>query len=104
MMRIKKNDTVQIIAGKDKGKTGKVISVDTERNMVLVDGINMYKKNVRPKKEGQKGEIVSLARPLNAAKVLPYCSSCKKGVRVGMGGEKGSLSRVCKKCGKVISS
>lgn len=97
-MRIKKNDTVQIISGKDKGKTGKVINVDLKKNYLSVEGINLYKKKVRPKRQGEKGEIVTITRPLNLSKVMLYCANCKKGVRAGLRSEGSVKKRFCRKC------
>jgi large subunit ribosomal protein L24 len=102
-MRIHKNDTVQIRTGKDKGKTGKVLKVDLKNNSVLVDGINLYKKHSRPKRQGEKGEIVTISRPMDLSKVMLYCSNCKKGVRIGnrKEGEK-AKARYCRKCNVTV--
>lgn len=62
---LKKGITVKVIAGKDKGKSGKVLRLDKARDRVLVEGINMYKKNKRPKKQGEKGEIISIPVPIH---------------------------------------
>lgn len=98
-MNIKKGDTVQVMVGKDRGKTGKVLRIDVQDQRVLVENVNLYKKHSRPKKQGEKGEIVSLSRPLNRANVLLYCSNCRRGVRIGQKFEKGSKKvRYCKKC------
>ncbi len=68
-MKIKKNDTVQIIAGKDKGKKGKVLQVLPKKNRVIVEGINMTAKNVRPKKMGEKGQVVRYNAPIHISNV-----------------------------------
>lgn len=101
-MQIKKGDQVKIIAGKDKGKTGTVLRVNVADNRVAVEGVNMYKKRMRPKKQGQKGETVSVVRPLNAANVMLVCKNCKEMTRIGarMDGEK--KVRYCKKCKATI--
>jgi large subunit ribosomal protein L24 len=102
-MRIKKGDTVYIRSGKDGGKTGKVLRVDSSAGTVLVEGLNMYKKRSRPRKQGEKGEMINLPRPLNASKVMPYCSSCGRGVRVGFRSDgKVSTVRYCKRCQSVL--
>ena len=99
-MYIHKGDTVYIRSGKDRGKTGKVFRVDLKNDTVSVEGINLYKKHSRPKRQGEKGEIVTVSRPLASAKVMIYCSSCGKGVRAGRRLEKtGSKTRYCRKCG-----
>jgi large subunit ribosomal protein L24 len=98
MNTIKKSDTVIVRSGKDKGKTGKVIRVDFANDVVLIDGINLIKKHNRPKREGEKGEIVHLPRPIRFGKASLYCSHCKKGVRVGFRTEGKTKVRYCKKC------
>lgn len=101
-MNILKGDNVKIIAGKDRGKTGKVIQVFVNRNRVSVDGVNVYKKHVRPKKQGEKGEVVNLARPLNVSNVQIVCSNCGRITRVGHRAEGGKKIRFCKKCNQKI--
>lgn len=98
MIRIKKGDTVKIITGKDRGKTGKVLRVDVKTERILIDGLNVFKKHARPRKQGEKGEIVSVPRPVQASNVMPVCPSCGTGVRVGAKNEGGARVRICKKC------
>lgn len=98
-MFIKKNDTVKIIAGKDKNKTGKVMKTFPTRGVVLIEGTNVYKKHLRPKREGEKGEVVSVIRPIRISNVMLLCSSCGKAVRCGFKIEGGKKARFCKKCG-----
>src|SRR3989344_7989198 len=97
-MKIHKNDNVQIMVGKDRGKQGKVTAVNPEKGTVLVPGLNMFKKHKRPTKQGEKGEIVSLPRPLKAANVMIVCSSCNKPVRIGFRHDGEIKVRFCKKC------
>lgn len=97
-MKIKKNDTVKIMVGKDKGKTGKVLSVFIKKNKVLIEGLNLYKKNVRPKKQGEKGQIILMPRPINVSNVMVICSSCGNSTRVGFRFEYKNKIRYCKKC------
>jgi len=97
-MKIKKGDNVQIIAGKDKGKQGKILKVDIKSGKVLVQGLNLYKKHQRPKKQGEKGEIISVARPLNFSNIMFVCNSCAKPVRIGFKIEGENKIRYCKKC------
>ena len=99
-MIIKKGDTVKIIAGKDNGKSGKVLKTFPARGLVTIDGINVYKKHVRPKREGEKGDVVSIIRPIRISNVMLFCSSCGKGVRVGAKIENDKKTRICKKCGR----
>lgn len=103
-MNIKKGDSVKIMTGKDSGKTGKVMKVDSKNLTVLIEGLNMFKKHVRPKKQGEKGQTVSLPRPLTISKIMLICPNCKKAVRVGYRFEKeGAVkTRYCRKCQGVI--
>ena len=101
-MRIKKGDTVKIIQGKEKGKTGKVLSVMPQEQRVLVEGINLYKKNVKPRKQGEKGQIITIPRSMNASNVMVVCPACGKTTRVAAMVEKDTKTRSCKKCGARI--
>ena len=98
-MEIKKGDTVKIMSGKDKGKTGKVARSFPSRNSVLIEGINVHKKNSKPKKQGQKGQIIDMPGVIKAANVQIVCTSCKKAVKIGQRVEGEKKFRVCKKCG-----
>ena len=99
---IKKNDTVQIMVGKDLGKQGKVLSVDSPNNRVVVQGVNVFKKHQRPKKQGEKGEVVSVSRSINASNVMLVCNSCGKPVRAGYRYDGDAKIRYCKKCQSAI--
>jgi large subunit ribosomal protein L24 len=101
-MKIKKGDNVLIIAGKDKGRTGKVTKAIPDALKVLVEGINLKKKHVRPKKEGEKGQVVEIPAPLNVSNIKIICPKCGKATRVGYKIEKNVKSRICKKCSQVI--
>ena len=109
-MKIKKGDKVLITSGKSRGKTGKVLQVFSETERIIVDGLNMGKKHVRPKKEGEKGQIVEIAMPLNVSNVKLICPKCNQATRVGFrvaeakkGTKKSRIkSRVCKKCDSEI--
>ena len=97
-MNIKKGDTIKIIAGKDRGKTGKVLMVFPERSRISVEGINLYKKHSRPKRQGEKGEIVEILRPFHISNAQIVCSSCHRVTRVGHRYEGSQKIRYCKKC------
>ena len=97
--KIKKDDQVQVIAGKDKGKTGKVVSVDVKNKKVLVEGVNMVTKHVKPKQAGQLGGRVQAEGALYASKVMLVCPKCDKTTRVAHKIEDGKKIRVCKHCG-----
>jgi large subunit ribosomal protein L24 len=97
-MNIKKGDNVKILSGKDRGKTGNILRVYPDKGRVLVEGLNTYKKNVRPKQQGQTGEIVTIQKSLNTSNVQLMCKKCNKGVRVGRRVENDKKVRYCKRC------
>ncbi len=79
--RFKKGETVQVIAGKAKGQSGEVLKVDLRRSVVLIKGVNMRLRHTKPRRQGDKGGIMSIEGPLHASNVLPQCPTCGKGVR-----------------------
>jgi len=97
-MKIKRNDTVKIISGKDRGKTGKVTHVLRRENKIVVEGVNIRKKHTRPKRQGQKGQIVQMPMPIDVSNVMVICPSCNKSVRIGFRYEGEKKIRICKKC------
>ena len=101
-MNIKKSDNVIVITGKDRGKQGKVLRVLRDEDKVLVEGLNLKKKHQRPRKQGEKGQVIEMPHPIHISNVALYCSSCGKGVRMGAKMEGKTKVRVCKKCGKEI--
>lgn len=102
-MRIKSGDTVIVISGKDKGKTGKIIKALPKENKVIVEGVNIVTKHVKPRGANQPGGRIKKEAPIYASKVMYYCDKDKKGVRVGYKIlEDGKKVRVCKKCGEVL--
>ena len=98
-MRIKKGDTVQVLSGKDKGKTGEVLEIQPKTNQVVVKGLNIIKKQSKPRKQGEEGGILSMEGAMHVAKVNVVCPKCGKATKVGYSEEKGEKVRVCKKCG-----
>lgn len=100
--KIKRNDTVRVLRGKDAGKRGKVLAVLPQEERVVVEGLNMVKKHVKARRGGQKGQRVSIAAPLRIANVQLICTQCKKGTRVGITRENGVRQRVCKHCKATI--
>ncbi|MGI6335119.1 MAG: 50S ribosomal protein L24 [Minisyncoccales bacterium] len=98
-MKIKKNDQVLIIAGNDKGKKGKVLRSLPSKDKVVVEGIALVKKHVKPRKSGQKGQIVSVPRAISISNVNLICSKCGKPTRVGYKIIDSKKYRICKKCG-----
>ena len=105
-MKIKKGDTVLITAGKDKGRTGKILRTFLKEGAILVEGINLKKKHVKPKKQGEKGQVISTPAPLNVSNIKIVCPKCGKATRIEYKVEKedpltslrASKHRVCKKC------
>lgn len=96
-MKIRRDDTVQIMMGKDKGKTGKVLSVIPGKNMVTVEGANQFKRHMKGQVQGQKSEIVTITKPMHASKVSLIDPKKKKPTRVGYKFEKGKKIRIAKK-------
>lgn len=96
---VKKGDTVLMIAGKDKGKTGKVTSCDPKSGRVVVEGCNIITKHQKPRRAGETGGINKLAGPVDASNVQVICPSCNKATRVKHSVEGENKIRVCGKCG-----
>jgi len=97
-MRIRKGDQIQIIAGKDKGKTGKVLRVIPGNLRIVAEGLNLIKKHVKPKKGGEKGQRVEVPASINISNVMLVCPKCGKLTRVGFKVSKDDKLRICKKC------
>ena len=101
-MKVKKGDSVLIIAGKDKGRTGKIIKSIPKELKILVEGINLKKKHVRPKRQGEKGQVVEIPAVLDISNVKIICPKCGKATRVGYSIEGENKNRICKKCKQTI--
>jgi len=99
-MKIKKGDTIIVIAGKDKGKTGKIVRAFPKKNSVIVEGINIHKKHQRARKSNSKGQIIEMAMPINASNVT--VSDGGKRARIGKKLIGGKFVRINKKTGKEI--
>lgn len=98
-LKIKKGDTVLVQVGKDRGRTGKVLTVIPRAGRLVVEGANIVKKHVRPRRAGEKGQRVEVPAPLPVARVLLVCPSCRKATRVGIHRDAaGVRERRCKKC------
>lgn len=82
-MKLKKNDNVIVMTGKDKGKKGKIVRVLVGKNKVVIEGINMLKKHQRPRKSGEKGQIMNVAMPIHASNVMIVDPKTGKGSRIG---------------------
>ena len=101
-MNIKKNDTVVVLSGKDKGKKGKVMSVDPKAGKAIVEKVNVAAKHQKPRREGEEGGIISKETPIYASKLMTVCPKCGKPTRVAHKVEGGKKVRVCKHCGAEI--
>ena len=98
-MRIKKGDNVSVLSGNDKGKTGEVLEVMPKADKIVVKGVNVRKKHVKPRKAGEEGGIISVECAIPSSKVNVVCPKCGKVTKVGYTMEKDEKVRVCKKCG-----
>lgn len=101
-MKIKKNDQVSIISGKDKGKKGKVLEVFPSLEKLTVENINLVKKHRRPRREGEKGQVIEIPKALHISNVKLICPKCSEAARVGYKQTETGKYRVCKKCGQEI--
>ena len=99
--KIKKDDKIIVIAGKEKGKIGAVLKVDSEKGRVIVEKVNMVKKHARPSAKTAQGGIIEKEAFLSISNVMIVCNKCAESTRIGMRSlEDGSRIRVCKKCGE----
>ena len=101
VFRVKKNDEVKVMTGKEKGKSGKVLKVDQVKERVLVEGVNLVKKAVRKKKQNDRGGIIEIEASVHVSNVMVVCKKCGP-VRTGYKMENAKKVRVCKKCGEVV--
>ena len=98
-MNIKKNDTVIVLSGKDKGTKGKVLAAMPKENRLIVEGINVATVHQKPRRQGEEGGIIKRETPIYASKVMLVCPKCGKPTRVGHAFADGKKMRACKKCG-----
>ncbi len=103
MYKFKVNDQVQVTAGKDKGRSGKVLEVNPKDHRILVEGVNLYKKHIKAK-GNEPGQILTLPRPLPVANIALICPSCQKPTRVGFDASVKPKVRVCHLCRQVINT
>ena len=97
-IKLRKNDTVKVIAGREKGKTGRIVRIDREKMRAVVEGLNMVKKAMKQKKQNQKGGITSEEAPMPVGKLMIVCGKCGP-TRIGYRMEENGKKRVCRKCG-----
>lgn len=106
-MRLKKGDTVMVIAGDDRGKMGKILKLDQKKDRAIVEGINFIKRHIRPSAKNRKGGIVEKEASVNLSNLILYCSRCSSPSRPsfkiveGSEGEKTKI-RICRKCGEIV--
>ena len=103
-MKVKKNDTVLVLTGKDNGKTGKVLRALPGDNRVVVDGVNVQKKHKKARSAQETSGIVEQAGAIDASNVLVICPVCNKATRVAHAEVDGKKVRICKKCGKSLDA
>jgi large subunit ribosomal protein L24 len=102
-LSIRKNDTVLVMSGEGKGKRGRVLSVDSPKNRIIIEGVNVVKKHMKPSKTFQQGGIIDREAPVNLSNVMLLCAKCDRPTRIGnMILENGRKIRTCRKCGEVI--
>ncbi len=101
-MKIKKGDTVLVTGGKDKGKKGKVDKVYPKESLILVHGVNVYKRHMKKRDEKNPGGIIERFRPLPTGNIAVICPSCNKPTRVGFLVTGNDKERICRKCGQKI--
>ena len=101
-MNIRKDDTVKVLAGKEKGKSGKVLEVNPKDSRVTVEGLNVHVRYSKPKRQGDKGQKLELPAAMNVSKVMLVCPHCGKPTRVGREVNDNGNFRKCKQCGKLI--
>jgi large subunit ribosomal protein L24 len=100
--RLRKDDTVMVIAGRERGKTGKVLRVLAEQDRVLIERVNIVKKHAKPRGMQQPGGIVEREAAVHASNVVLICGRCNKPTRVGHRRVEDQTQRVCRRCGEVL--
>ena len=101
-MKIKKGDNVKILSGNDKDKTGEVIEVIPKKSQIVVKGVNVRKKHVKARRQGEESGIIASECPIDSSKANVVCPKCGEATRIGFSMEKDKKVRVCKKCGAKI--
>ena len=101
-LNVKRGDQVVVLSGKDKGKKGKVLTVDPKNGMVIVEGINIVSRHTKPRKQGQQGGIIKKESNIHACKVMRLCPKCNQPTRVRRQIVDGQKQTVCVKCAAVI--
>ena len=99
--KLRRDDTVKIVSGKDRGKTGKVLRINTDSGRVIVQGLNMVRKAVKARKQNDKGGIIDVEAALDISNVMIVCKKCGP-TRIGFSLEKKEKKRICRKCGEAL--
>jgi large subunit ribosomal protein L24 len=99
--KIKRDDQVMVITGKEKGKTGKVLKIDRNKDRVIVQGLNMVKKAVKQRRQNEKGGIIDIEAGIHLSNVMLMCKTCGP-TRAGYTFEQAGKKRVCRKCGEQL--
>ena len=101
-MFVRKNDTVVVLSGRDKGKEGKIMSADPKSGKLIIEGVSVAKRHKKPRKQGDPGGIIKIETPIYASKVMRVCPKCDKPTRHAVSGTGKDKVRVCKKCSAEI--
>ncbi len=99
--KLKKDDNVQVISGKERGKQGKIVKVDLSKGRAIVQGLNMVKKAMRKKSQNDRGGIIELEAPIRLCNMMIVCKKCGP-TRIGYKIEGDAKKRVCRKCGEAL--
>jgi large subunit ribosomal protein L24 len=100
-MKLKRDDTVKIVSGKDRGKTGRILKIDAEKGRVIVQGLNMVRKAVKPRRQNDKGGIIDVEAAFDLSNVMIVCKKCGP-TRIGYELDNGGKKRICRKCGEAL--
>ena len=100
--KFKKNDSVVVISGSDRGKRGRILKVDKTKGRVIVEGVNKRKKYFKPSQENPKGRLDNIEFPVHISNIMYFCDKCKKGTRIGINQTEKAKVRVCESCSKSI--
>ncbi len=101
-MKLKKDDTILVISGKDRGKRGKILQVFPRNNLLLIEGVNLRKKHQKPRKSGEKGQIIFKPGSVSVSNVKLICPKCGKSTKIGHKILNEKKVRICKKCNQEI--
>lgn len=103
-IHIKKGDTVKVVAGKENGKTGKILAVYPKREKILIEKLNMVKRHMKPTQQYKQGGVVEKESPISWSNVMIMCVKCNKAVRIKHKMVAKKMSRICAKCGEMLEA